>query len=116
MENNIRAAQFADGSINEVELEIDGEQESVIVFREGGDLRAWLNICPHAGRRLDYAPGEFLRTPGGHLMCAVHGATFSLTDGQCVAGPCVGAYLRALRVTTSDSGTVLIAGDADATR
>ena len=113
MENNIRVAQFADGSINEVEMEIEGEPESVIIFRDGEGVRAWLNVCPHAGRRLDYAPGEFLRTPGGLLMCAVHGATFSLTDGQCVGGPCVGAHLRALRVETNADGTVLIAAGAD---
>lgn len=71
--------------------------ESVIVARQGDEVRAWLNICPHAGRRLDYAPGMFL-LDDELLICAVHGASFDRTDGVCVAGPCRGEHLRAVAV------------------
>ncbi|GAB3787232.1 Rieske (2Fe-2S) protein [Dyella agri] len=71
--------------------------ESVIVERRGDAVRAWLNICPHAGRRLDYAPGRFL-LKDELLICAVHGASFNRNDGVCVAGPCRGEHLRALAV------------------
>ena len=53
-------------------------------------------------RRLDFAPGRFLRSKGGDLVCAVHGATFALPQGNCVAGPCRGDCLRAVPVHVAD--------------
>ncbi|HIY71818.1 MAG TPA: Rieske (2Fe-2S) protein, partial [Candidatus Luteimonas excrementigallinarum] len=53
--------QIPDGGLVEVEAQLDGEPESLILHRQGDLVRAWLNICPHAGRRLDYAPGQFLK-------------------------------------------------------
>ena len=91
-----------DGGFAEVEAEIDGDNESVILYREGGSVRAWLNICPHAGRRLDWAPGKFLKSREGHLVCAAHGASFELQRGDCVAGPCRGESLRVVAVSVVD--------------
>ena len=87
-----------DGGLLEVEAEIDGVAESVILHRKGDTARAWLNICPHAGRRLDWAPGKFLMSKDGLLVCAAHGASFELEKGVCVAGPCRGASLVPLAV------------------
>ena len=76
---------------------VDGELESLILYRDPqGGVRAWRNVCPHAGRRLDFAPGKFLRSKSGDLVCAVHGAAFALPEGNCVAGPCRGDCLRAV--------------------
>lgn len=78
----------------------DPNGEALVLSRNGGDVRAWLNVCPHTGRRMDYAPNLFLYK-GGKLTCAVHGATFALAEnGLCVQGPCRGDSLTsvALRV------------------
>jgi nitrite reductase/ring-hydroxylating ferredoxin subunit len=83
--------------LSEIEVEIDGEPQSLIVRRHGDHVRAWLNICPHAGRRLDWAPGRFL-VDQGRLVCAAHGAIFEMEHGECVAGPCRGASLVAVAV------------------
>lgn len=99
----IRKLDLQDGAITAVDAEIGGEMESIIVRRRGHELAAWLNICPHAGRRLDYAPGKFLLSHG-QLVCAAHGATFDLGDGRCVAGPCLGASLRAVSASIGDDG------------
>ena len=80
-----------------VNADIDGENEAILLYRDNEDIQAYLNICPHAGRRLDYAPGKFLMQDGD-LVCAAHGATFRLDNGQCVAGPCRCASLRAVPV------------------
>lgn len=106
--------RIPDGGFAEVEALVDGEAESLVLHREGGQVRAWLNVCPHAGRRLDWAPGQFLKTKEGLLVCAAHGATFELTSGTCVAGPCRGEALRAVPVGIR-AGTVLLAGDAGET-
>lgn len=99
---------LADGGLLEVDAEVDGVAESLILHRDGDDVRAWLNICPHAGRRLDWAPGKFLLSKEGLLVCAAHGASFELREGVCVAGPCRGESLRAVAVRMVD-GVALLA-------
>ncbi|KQY55249.1 Rieske 2Fe-2S domain-containing protein [Lysobacter sp. Root494] len=93
---------IADGGFAETEAAIDGDAESVILYRQGHEVRAWLNICPHAGRRLDWAPGQFLKSREGLLVCAAHGASFELAQGECVGGPCRGEALRAVAVEVRD--------------
>ena len=93
---------IADGGFAEVEATIDGDAESLVLYRLGDEVRAWLNVCPHAGRRLDWAPGQFLKSKDGHLVCAAHGASFELDLGDCVAGPCRGDALRAVQVQVRD--------------
>jgi nitrite reductase/ring-hydroxylating ferredoxin subunit len=81
-------------------------EESVILLRQGERVSAWLNICPHAGRRLDWAPGKFLISRG-MLVCAAHGASFNIDNGECVGGPCRGESLRAVSVRV-EQGDVLL--------
>lgn len=92
----------------EVHAELAGDFESLVLYRDGDQVRAWLNVCPHAGRRLDWAPGQFLKSKEGYLVCAAHGASFDTRDGVCVAGPCRGDALRAVAVQVRD-GRVLLA-------
>lgn len=92
----------ADG-LHEIEAMVEGDAESLILHRDGASgVRAWLNVCPHAGRRLDWSPGQFLRGKDGLLVCAVHGASFDLGSGLCVAGPCRGESLREVAVHCVD--------------
>jgi nitrite reductase/ring-hydroxylating ferredoxin subunit len=100
-------AQIEDDGFLEVEAGLEGDAESVILHRSGDVVRAWLNVCPHAGRRLDWAPGKFLRNREGQLVCAVHGATFELAQGECIAGPCRGASLRAVAVEVREGAVWL---------
>ena len=103
----IALERIADGGFAEAEAGIDGDFESLVLYRDGGNVRGWLNICPHAGRRLDWAPGQFLKSKAGDLVCAAHGASFSLDDGACVAGPCKGDRLRAVPLRVRDGQVFL---------
>ncbi|WP_313455322.1 Rieske 2Fe-2S domain-containing protein [Stenotrophomonas sp.] len=103
----IAVEAIADGAFAEVEVCLDGDYESAVLYRHGDSVRGWLNICPHAGRRLDWAPGQFLKSREGHLVCAAHGASFSLEDGECVAGPCKGDALRAVALQVRDGQVYL---------
>lgn len=94
-----------DGAATAVDVVLDGAMESLIVVRRGQAAHAYLNVCPHAGRRLDWAPGRFL-LKDGILVCAVHGASFQAADGLCVGGPCRGDSLREVAVTVNDDGCV----------
>ncbi len=84
------------------------EADSLVLLRQGEAVHAFHNVCPHAGRPLNWAPGRFLLEKG-LLICAAHGASFEF-DGRCVAGPCRGDRLRALSVHCAD-GQVWMADD-----
>ena len=100
-----------DGGLVEVEGTVNGDAESLILHRDGERVRAWFNVCPHAGRRLDWAPGKFLRS-NGLLVCAAHGASFELGGGECVAGPCRGEGLREVAVHCAEGEVRLGASPA----
>jgi len=87
-----------------IDAEIDGESTSILVDCGRNPLQAWLNCCPHQGRRLDYAPGKFL-IHKGQLVCAAHGATFDLEEGLCVGGPCRGEHLSSVAVLEEEIGS-----------
>lgn len=88
-----------------VDTVISGENASILLDCNQNPPRAWLNSCPHQGRRLDYAPGKFLMDKG-RLVCAAHGAIFEMADGGCIAGPCRGEHLREVAVTVAESGAL----------
>ncbi|MCX7545397.1 Rieske (2Fe-2S) protein [Marinicella gelatinilytica] len=82
----------------------DGDEEDTyMVKKQGESIYVYRNFCPHQGRRLDYAPGEFLETPDKQVVCPAHGATFKTEDGFCTGGPCAGDSLKAIAVTTRDN-------------
>ncbi len=80
---------------------IHGETTPLIVIRTGDTVQVFGNCCPHQGRRLDYAPDRFL-TKATTLVCAAHGAVFSMTDGLCLQGPCRGESLRSYQCAWQD--------------
>jgi nitrite reductase/ring-hydroxylating ferredoxin subunit len=104
-----RLDEIPDGGATAVDAMLADGTESLILLRHGEQVDGYLNVCPHAGRRLDYAPGKFL-LKNDTLICAVHGATFNQADGLCVAGPCRGEHLRAVDVRVLD-GMVRLAED-----
>jgi len=70
---------------------------TAFVVRYDGRPRGFLNRCAHLPAELDWLPGRFFDEAGLYLICATHGATYEADTGRCVAGPCVGASLVALR-------------------
>lgn len=78
----------------------------IILVRVGERVLGYHNECPHAGRRLDWAPGRFL-IDKEHLVCAAHGAMFKLDNGFCTAGPCRGNGLVPVALRIEDDAVVL---------
>lgn len=102
-----------DGGLIGIEDAVPGDgTQALILYRAGSRVKAWCNVCPHAGRRLDWAPGQFLRSRDGGLVCAVHGATFDPASGECTAGPCRGQALLAVAVEVREGGVWRV-GDVD---
>jgi len=103
----LQLSAIEDGGFAEAEADLGEGPESLVLHREGDAVRAWRNVCPHAGRRLDWAPGKFLRSKDGLLVCAVHGATFETGAGVCVAGPCRGQSLLPVPVAVLEGAVHL---------
>ncbi len=70
-----------------------GDRGDFFVVRRGAAVYGYLNRCPHAELPLDFVPDQFIDRRTGHILCAVHGATFRVADGSCLSGPCPGTAL-----------------------
>jgi nitrite reductase/ring-hydroxylating ferredoxin subunit len=90
-------------------LEVDVADGTALVLLCADGPRAYRNSCPHQGRSMNFAPGEFLFTPGQQLVCPHHGATFDPSTGQCIEGPCRGSYLQRLTVQVRGEDVFLAA-------
>ncbi|MGH8042453.1 MAG: Rieske (2Fe-2S) protein [Rudaea sp.] len=101
-----RLDAIADGGAIAVHVDSSTGGFDLILVRAGARVAAYHDECPHAGRRLEYAPGKFL-IDNGLLICAAHGATFGLGDGHCRGGPCRGASLRSVPVEVIDDEVCL---------
>ena len=97
----IPLGELPDSQPHGVDALRDGANLSLIIVRNGPQFSVYLNQCPHQGRRLDYAPGQFL-TKSGNIICAAHGASFSLASGLCEQGPCRGESLLKLPAEVID--------------
>lgn len=94
-----------------VTLECDSRLFDLFVVRQGGEVRVYLNSCPHTGGPLDWVPDQFLSIDRRHIQCATHDALFRWEDGVCIAGPCAGDVLTALPARI-EAGEVQLPRDA----
>ena len=100
-----KLAQLIDvpiGQWSEHTLQTLNGQTSIMVKRGPTEWVAFINQCPHQGRRMDYAENAFLETPDGQLICPAHGATFAADTGFCTNGPCAGQSLTQLQISFDD--------------
>ncbi|WP_019053836.1 Rieske (2Fe-2S) protein [Sphingobium xenophagum] len=73
-----------------------------IVRSISGELRGYLNLCPHASLTLDRDSGEFLTPDRDAIFCRQHCAIFSMLDGRCFSGACEGEYLHPIELALID--------------
>ena len=86
-------SDLEDGDSASLVAEVGGQKCSLIVVRRDEEVFIYQNICPHIGAPLDFEPGRFLNLEKDLIQCAMHGALFTIDDGHCVQGPCMGAHL-----------------------
>ncbi|KKB82936.1 hypothetical protein VW29_14975 [Devosia limi DSM 17137] len=96
------AAGLVEGGLRILQLTEDDQIWSVLVTRRNGQLRAFLNACPHQYLPLDFAGPNILSADGATLMCSMHGAMFAIEDGHCVTGPAMPCALTAVDVLEKD--------------
>lgn len=54
-------------------------EREIIALKVEGELKVYLNICPHLGGPL--------RREGDQLICQSHNSAFDCLQGQCLGGP-----------------------------
>lgn len=84
---------------------------SIFVVRaaEQDALFGYVNKCPHQPVPLDWEGNPILDPSAMQLQCGKHGARFTLDDGQCVHGPCLGESLQSVALQVRD-GAVYVHG------
>ncbi len=70
----------------------DPDGKDIILVKQGENIHAYKNSCPHVGVPLDYGDGKCL-IDEKVLLCSLHGAQFEADTGYCFAGPCSGDSL-----------------------
>ncbi len=89
-------------------VECEGERVDGFVVRRDGECYAYRNSCPHTGAPLDWVEHQFLDLDGQLIQCAVHDARFLIDTGECILGPCPGAYLEPLPIRVEDENIYLL--------
>lgn len=96
-----------EGSIR-ADATVNGQRVQLAVVRKDGEVRAYVNSCPHIGAPLDYMPGQFLDVEKSFILCSNHGALFRIDDGMCVHGPCIGKALESVAIEIRDGGVFVL--------
>lgn len=104
--------QLPDGATRGLVLDEGDWPVRAFLVRVGGEVHAYLNRCPHAGRPLNFMPDRFLSADGSLIQCIQHGALFEKASGECIAGPCLGEHLTRIPVMV-EGGAVRTAGELD---
>ncbi|MFY4813298.1 Rieske (2Fe-2S) protein [Haloarcula argentinensis] len=82
------------------------DTKEAIIVELSDAVVAFENYCPHwTDVRLDKGSGATIRN--GELVCEKHGATFASESGLCNYGPCEGAVLEEVAITTEDGDVYL---------
>ena len=100
--------EIADPGARGFSFRVDDRLFAGFVVRTGGEVRGYIDRCPHAGMPLAMTPDRFLTREGDLILCASHGALFRPDDGRCVGGPCAGRSLWSWPVRV-DGDTVVTA-------
>ena len=89
---------LADPGCRGLELVVAGRQYDAFIVRQGQQVYAYLNSCPHTGGPLDWVPHQFLDLDKAFIQCATHDALFQINNGLCISGPCQGQRLTPIPV------------------
>jgi len=94
--------EIADGGARNFVLEMRAGRFHGFVVRRGDEVSGYVDRCPHAGVPLARTLDQYLTDDGTLIMCGWHGALFTIDDGQCVGGPCMGQQLTRWPVEVRD--------------
>lgn len=83
----------------------------LFAVKKDGELFIYFNRCPHLGTPLEWEEDRFLDADDALIQCSTHGALFQIEDGHCLAGPCKGKYLQAVKFKLEDGQALVDPAD-----
>jgi nitrite reductase/ring-hydroxylating ferredoxin subunit len=93
--------EIADPGAKSFRFRAQNKLFAAFVVRAGDLVAGYVDSCPHAGWPLGAMDDRYLTRGGDHILCAGHGALFTLR-GEGVTPPCVGERLTAWPVEVRD--------------
>ena len=93
-------------------IELGEDSLDFFLLKQDGEVRAYLNFCPHLGIPLNWQPDEFLSMEGTNIQCSTHGALFQLEDGYCFSGPCRGESLTPLNLEITEQQEIYLVSNS----
>ena len=100
-------SDIPDGACHEVIYGEGFKKLRIVACRDGDDVWAYVNCCPHFRLPLNGQSKSFFIPATRQVMCAFHCAIFRFEDGMCIDGPARGLDLESVPVQIVD-GRVLI--------
>lgn len=85
---------------------------SLVLTRDGAQVRGWVNRCAHFGVPLAHKQSQLIYKSGQSISCNVHYARYAWDDGRCLSDECAGEGLIALPLSDDAHGMLCIGGDA----
>jgi len=102
-----RLEEVPDGGAKGFDLGPDYEPLGIFLLRQGREIFAYVNSCPHLGTPLEMIDDQFVNEDG-YILCATHGALFQPNEGVCISGPCMGEYLSRAKIRLEEDGRILL--------
>jgi nitrite reductase/ring-hydroxylating ferredoxin subunit len=96
-----RLNELSHGMTKKFRLRCKGKTIEGLLLSYEGNILAYANRCCHIPLSMDWVDNHFFTEDKRYLICANHGATYEPATGECVWGPCFGAFLRGLPVEVS---------------
>ena len=101
-----RTGELLHGMTKKFHLKCGERVVEGLLVNFGGDLFAYVNRCRHLSLSMDWVDNHFFSADERYLICANHGATYEPTTGECVWGPCFGAYLQGVPLEVSEGKVI----------
>jgi ketohexokinase len=89
-------------------VSVEGRKHSIALFRQGEEIKAFDNNCPHANVPLDSMYKIEIDPRALTVKCSVHAAFFRTDDGLCIAGPCERQSLKPTPISVDDQGWIYL--------
>ena len=96
-----RTGELSHGMTKKFHLKCQGVTIEALLVNYEGNVYAYVNRCRHISLSMDWVDNQFFTEDERYLICANHGATYEPAIGECIWGPCFGAFLQRVPLKVS---------------
>lgn len=86
--------------------EAGGRRTCVFVVKRGGQVWAYVDLCPHLQAPMAWRKDAYLNGEGTRIVCSAHGALFDISTGRGISGPALGLELTSVPIEVNDEGMI----------